>query len=201
MSGLVDSALMLIQSLLWLCTTGLMRFWLSAGRGGFSLSGADTLGSEFYCIFYNGPDPETDPTKGWTVKPSPILNKQGDFAEVKSVNYLQNVMNLMDAQEGGFDQGVFVHPDGTLCEGPNLNFALIKDGVVHTPEFKGCLAGCTMQRILDLIPEFAAEGLLEGVVEARQVCPAAHMLARYCLCQLDSAGVQAHAAVGPLPAC
>lgn len=146
-----------------------MRFWLSAGRGGFSLSGADTLGSEFYCIFYNGPDPERDPTTGWSVKPSPVPNKPGKFAELKSVNYLQNAMNLMDAQEEGFDQGVFVYPDGTLCEGPNLNFGLVKDGVLRTPEFKDCLAGCTMQRIIDLIPEYAAEDLLEGVVRAEQV--------------------------------
>jgi hypothetical protein len=151
-----------------------MRYWLSAGRGGFSLSGRDTLGAEFYCIFYNGPDPERDPTIGWKVKPSEVPNKPGKFAELKSTNYLQNAMNLMDAQDGGFDQGVFVHPDGTLCEGPNLNFALIKDGVVRTPEFKDCLAGCTMQRIIDLIPEYAADDLLEGVVasqQARLSCP------------------------------
>ena len=167
-------------------TAGLMRFWLSAGRGGFTLSGSDTLGTEFYCIFYNGPDPERDPTKGWKVKPSPVPNKLGRFAEVKSVNYLQNAMNVMDAEDGGFDQGVFVRPDGTLCEGPNLNFAIIKDGVVRTPEFKECLAGCTMQRIIDLIPEYSAENLLEGVVDVQQVCPTPLYLTWRCLHELDS---------------
>ena len=146
-----------------------MRFWMSAGRGGFGLSGADTLGSELYCIFYNGPYTEPDITKGWRVKPSPIPNKRGAFAELKSVNYLQNAMNLMEAQEAGFDQGIFMHADGTVCEGPNLNFAIIKDGIVRTPRFQECLAGCTMQRLLDLVPEYAAQGLLEGVVGSEQV--------------------------------
>lgn len=145
-----------------------MRYWLSIGRGDFGLSSKSTLGSELYCIFYNGPYTEPDITKGWKVKPSPIPNKPGMFAELKSVNYLQNALNLMDAEDGGFDQGIFVHSDDTICEGPNLNFAVIKDGVLHTPEFRECLRGCTMQRILDLIPEYAAEDLLEGVTSWKQ---------------------------------
>lgn len=147
---------------------GLMRFWLSAGRGDFNLSTKGTLGSEMYCIFYNGPYTEPDITKGWSVKPSPIPNKPGIFSELKSVNYLQNALNLMDAEDGGFDQGIFVHPDGTICEGPNLNFAIVKDGVLHTPAFKECLRGCTMQRILDLIPEYSQQDLLEGITSWKQ---------------------------------
>lgn len=145
-----------------------MRFWLSSGRGDFNLSTKSTLGTEMYCIFYNGPYTEPDITKGWKVKPSPIPNKPGVFSELKSVNYLQNALNLMDAEDAGCDHGIFLHPDGTICEGPNLNFAIVKDGVVHTPEFRECLRGCTMQRILDLIPEYAQEDLIEGVTSWKQ---------------------------------
>jgi 4-amino-4-deoxychorismate lyase len=147
-----------------------MRYWLSAGRGGFSLSGNDCISPEFYCIFYTGPHRDIDETVGWRVKPSIIQNKPGIFSELKSVNYLQNALNVMDAQDDGLDQGVFMYDDGTVCEGPNLNIGIItKEGVVRTPEFKECLAGCTMTRILELIPEFVEKDLLEGVTGYEQV--------------------------------
>ena len=88
-------------------------------------------------------------------------------------------MNLMEAQEAGFDQGIFMHADGTVCEGPNLNFAIIKDGIVRMSRFQECLAGCTMQRLLDLVPEYAAQGLLEGVVGSEE-CARASSTQRCC---------------------
>jgi 4-amino-4-deoxychorismate lyase len=149
---------------------GFLRFWLSAGRGGFTLSGHDCLRPELYAIFYNGPHTELDPTVGWAVKTSPIPNKPGMFSELKSVNYLQNALNVMDAQDAGVQQGVFVHADGTICEGPNLNVGIVTTGgLVVTPPFERCLAGCTMRRILELIPKYVAEDLLEGIYAFEQV--------------------------------
>lgn len=135
------------------CKNGFLRYWLSAGRGGFTLSGHDCLQPEFYCIFYSGPHTPLDEIRGWSVKSSPVPNKPGVFAELKSVNYLQNALNLMDAQDDGLDQGVFVRPDGTIAEGPNLNVGIVTaEGVVRVPPFEECLAGVTMSRIMEMIP-------------------------------------------------
>jgi 4-amino-4-deoxychorismate lyase len=154
---------------------GLLRYWLSAGRGGYSLSGYDCIKPEFYCAFYNGPYTPVEPTEGWTVVSSPIPNKPGIFAEIKSNNYLPNVLNLMDAQDRGANQGIFINPDGTICEGPNLNVGIItKEGMIQVPPFKECLAGCTMQRIMELIPHFLASGeemeYITGIQQARLSC-------------------------------
>lgn len=37
---------------------GHVRYWLSAGRGGFGLSGNECLGSAFYCVAYTQEEPE-----------------------------------------------------------------------------------------------------------------------------------------------
>lgn len=156
-----------------LLPAGFLRYWLSAGRGGFTLSGNDTLGPEFYCLCYNGPSPDRDETVGWTAKTSPIPNKPAAFSELKSVDYLQNALCLMDAQAEGKDQGIFVHADGTVCEGPNLNVGIVtEEGIVVVPPFEGCLAGCTMARVMDLIPRYMQLGSSEDIVGVRQVRPA-----------------------------
>lgn len=55
-----------------------MRYWLSAGRGGFGLSGNECLGSAFYCIVYTHETPEDKmdggcPCVGWLVHKSCVL--------------------------------------------------------------------------------------------------------------------------------
>jgi 4-amino-4-deoxychorismate lyase len=37
---------------------GFVRYWLSAGRGNFSLSANSCLGSAFYCAAYTDPLPD-----------------------------------------------------------------------------------------------------------------------------------------------
>lgn len=93
---------------------------------------------------YNGPSPDIDETQGWTVKTSPIPNKPGPFAEVKSVNYLQNALNLMDAQ-------VCAHfePDSTrvVCRfwvGPLFGLVLMFGCLF---EFRLCTQCCSQLRL------------------------------------------------------
>lgn len=140
---------------------------MSAGRGSFTLSGRDTLGSELYCAFYNGPWEPEDVTVGLSAWTSTVPNKPSEFAEIKSVDYLQNAMCLMEAEDHGADVGIFVHEDGTVCEGNTLNVGIVtQDGVLKTPAFEGCLAGCTLERILELTRFFMAEGDYVGGIKA-----------------------------------
>lgn len=79
-----------------------MRYWLGAGRGGFGISPLECLQTSFYCMVYKAPP--LDPTKGWTVKTSPVPIKDPYFATLKSTNYLPNALVALDAQLEGFDQ-------------------------------------------------------------------------------------------------
>lgn len=76
-------------------------------------------------------------------------------------------------QEAGLDQGIFVHEDGTICEGPNLNLGIVtREGIIVVPPFEGALAGCTMSRIMELVPHYMQLGISEDIVGIRQVRPA-----------------------------
>ena len=151
---------------------GLLRYWLSAGRGGFSLSGHDCPHAELYAMFTSGPHTPIDPIAGVTVTTSPVPNKAGVFAEIKSVNYLQNALNLMAAQDAGAAHGLFVREDGTIVEGQNVNFGIIThEGVVRVPPFTECLAGCTMARLLEILDDAISSGdaELENITGVEQV--------------------------------
>ncbi len=82
---------------------GSIRYWCSAGRGGFGISPLECLRTSFYCIAYKNPEP-SDPRQGWKVKTSPVPIKDPYFATLKSTNYLANALVALDAQLEGFDQ-------------------------------------------------------------------------------------------------
>ncbi|PSC69405.1 D-amino-acid chloroplastic-like [Micractinium conductrix] len=150
---------------------GHIRYWLSAGRGGFGLSGSECLGPAFYCMVYTHEVPEEQLDvylRGWRVKTSPVPVKAPFFANLKSTNYLPNALNLMDAQAELFDQGVFVDGAGNIAEGPNMNMAcLLDDGTLVVPPFDSTLAGITIQRMMQLLPQ-AIEGGMEGIKRLEQ---------------------------------
>ena len=51
-------------------------------------------------------------------------------------------------------QGLFVDEAGFVLEGPNSNFAILtEDDVFVTPPFDNVLAGVTIQRLMELLPE------------------------------------------------
>ena len=136
-----------------------MRYWLSAGRGDFNLTPEGCLRPEFYCAFYTGPYRERDPLQGVKVATSRVPNKPGMFAEMKSVCYMQNVHNAMGAHEERADYGIFIKANGEVAEGPTLNVGMVsKEGVIRTPPFEECLAGCTMTRIAQIVEERAEAG-------------------------------------------
>lgn len=72
---------------------------------------------------------------------------------MKSVEYMTNTLAIVDAQDDGFDQGIFVGPDGNVTEGPNMNIGFLSqdDELVIAP-FDHALAGLTMQRLMEIMP-------------------------------------------------
>lgn len=139
---------------------GFVRYWLSVGRAGFGLSHADCGRPAFYCMVYTQTD-NAPVLQGWRVKSSPVDAKSPFFSRIKSVNYLANALCLGDAQEHGYDQGIFVDAEGYVLEGPNLNVAIIThEEELVVPPFDNCLAGITVQRMMELAPQFYESGEL-----------------------------------------
>eukprot|EP01018_Ginkgo_biloba_P001329 Gb_35252 [translate_table: standard] len=144
------------------CKEGLLRYWLTAGPGDFSLSSSGCLFSAFYAVVVE--DHSSPHTRGVKVVTSLVPIKPPPFSIMKSVNYLPNVLSKMEAEEKGAFAGVWFDNEGFVAEGPNMNVAFINTNKeLLMPSFDKILSGCTARRILALAPKLVEQGLLKGI--------------------------------------
>ena len=144
---------------------GSVRYWLSAGPGGYGLGPAECIGSSFYVIvFKQEAYPESYYTEGIKVVTSQIPIKPPLFARIKSTNYLPNVLVVLEAKDRGADNGVFIDQRGMVAESSNMNVAFVtKDRVFCHPPFDAILSGITIQRILQFAERLVKEGELKEI--------------------------------------
>ncbi|EOA13522.1 hypothetical protein CARUB_v10026587mg [Capsella rubella] len=145
------------------CRDGSLRYWLSAGPGDFLLSPSQCPEPTLYAIVI-----KTNLTKkptGVKVVTSSVSIKPPEFATVKSVNYLPNVLSQMEAEAKGAYAGIWVDKDGFIAEGPNMNVAFVVNGgkELVMPRFDNVLSGCTAKRTLALCEQLVSKGMLENV--------------------------------------
>src|SRR2546428_4664238 len=101
---------------------GSVRYWLSAGPGGFALGPAECIGSSFYVIVFKQEFyPSSYYTDGVKVITSQIPIKPPLFARTKSTNYLPNVLVVLEAKDHKADNGVFIDQRGMIAESSNMN--------------------------------------------------------------------------------
>ncbi len=149
---------------------GIVRYWLTAGPGGFSFMPSECEAPCFYCVVLDpmsfgadGFDPMRDGFREATVRDTPM--KPPLLAQIKSNNYLLNVLTHMEAADGGGTFGIIVDDDGFIAEACVMNVCSVSDeGVFVTPPFEGILHGTTMRRLLEMARSvLCAEGLLRSV--------------------------------------
>ncbi|MFQ5684816.1 MAG: aminotransferase class IV [Candidatus Binatia bacterium] len=147
---------------------GSVRYWLSAGPGGFGLAPTECIRSSFYVIIFSGMAyPDSFYTEGMKVVTSTVPIKPPYFARVKSTNYLPNVLVVLEAKERGADNGVFMDARGMVAESSNMNVAFVtEDRVLRHPPFDTVLTGITVQRIFHLARRLIGQGDLRDIVIA-----------------------------------
>lgn len=144
------------------CRKGSLRYWLSAGPGDFQLSPSACPESALYAIVIQDQSP-FDP-RGVQVITSPVPIKPPQFATMKSVNYLPNVLSKMEAEEGGAYAAIWLDDEGFVAEGPNMNVGFItKERELLLPCFDKILSGCTAKRVLSLAEELVKKGEIQGI--------------------------------------
>ncbi|CAE8614662.1 unnamed protein product [Polarella glacialis] len=130
---------------------GNVRYWLSAGPGnfGFTVEGCEPA---FYCVVCGQDDGfsrQVQVIDEWIIDHVPI--KPPLLAQLKSNNYMLNVLTAMASQEKGGKFGLQLKADGTMGEGCVANCAIVtKDGGFITPVFSTILAGTTVRKALEL---------------------------------------------------
>jgi 4-amino-4-deoxychorismate lyase len=145
-----------------------VRYWLSAGPGGFGLGPAECIGSSFYVVIFKQDFyPETYYTEGIKVITSDVPIKPPFFARTKSTNYLPNVLVVLEAKDHGADNGIFIDQRGLVAESSNMNVAFVtKDRLFRHPPFDAILTGITIQRVLEFARRLVQEGELKDVLIA-----------------------------------
>ncbi len=73
---------------------------------------------------------------------------------IKTGNYLNNVLAIMEAKKRGAADGLMLNVEGFLTESTTSNFYLVKDEVIMTPSLEcGILGGITRGIVLELAME------------------------------------------------
>jgi len=98
------------------------------------------------------------------------------LAGVKVTSWLNNVWNLYEAQQEGFDEVVLLNERGEVAECTAANIFCVRGGCVLTPPLSsGCLEGITRGVVLEIAASVgiqAAEQVLapEDLYSADEVC-------------------------------
>ncbi|CAI8593162.1 unnamed protein product [Vicia faba] len=144
------------------CKKGTLRYWLSAGPGDFLLSSSGCPKPAFYAVVIDYDFSQCK--EGVKVITSSVPMKAPSFATMKNVNYLPNVLSVLEAEEKGANSSVWIDDVGYIAEGPNVNVAFItREKELVMPCFDNILSGCTAKRLLDLAPKLVHQGVLKSV--------------------------------------
>ncbi|KAL5564298.1 hypothetical protein UlMin_028477 [Ulmus minor] len=144
------------------CKKGTLRYWLSSGPGDFLLTPAGCPTPAFYAVVID--EDFSQCKQGVKVITSTIPIKSPQFATMKNVNYLPNVLSKMEAEEKGAFASIWVDEEGYIAEGPNVNVAFIThEKELVLPFFDKILTGCTAKRLVELAPKLVEQGRLKGI--------------------------------------
>ena len=146
----------------------IVRIIISRGPGSFSTNPFDCPASHLYVIVHRlkPPPPETF-EQGVDIISAEVPVKPPFFAQVKSCDYLVNVMIKKAAKEAGVDYAVTWDENGFLAEGSTENIILVSpDGELLVPGFDRILRGITLTRVMELAEGLVSDGHLKTVKTA-----------------------------------
>ncbi len=131
---------------------GLVSIFIGRGCGGFSIDFRECKVSSLYIVCRKLPQyPKTLWEHGVTACKVSIPAKQNYLSQIKSVNYLPNVLMKREAIIKGFDYPVCFTEDGLLAEGATENICIVKNRKILIPELSHILPGTTLLRGIQLI--------------------------------------------------
>ena len=108
-----------------------MRYWLSAGRGDYSVSPSSCTSPEFYAVAHEDweyPPPASD-ARGFSAAIVDVPLKPPLLATMKTNNYLVNALVAMAAERCGVDIGIQVGDDGFVASSASTSIAAAREAM------------------------------------------------------------------------
>lgn len=156
----------------------ILRLFLSRGPGSFSPSPYDTLGAQVYLVITETSLISNEKlNSGFKISISKISPKEPWLAQIKSCNYLQNVLMKKEALDLGVDFTIGINEKGFITEGSTENLILLNQkNELLKPKKENILLGTTMERafklsknILDIHSAREADISLDDLKSAKEI--------------------------------
>ncbi|MEZ0391562.1 MAG: aminotransferase class IV [Pseudobdellovibrionaceae bacterium] len=130
----------------------LIRLFVSRGPGGFTTNPYDSVASQMYVAITDLRTPKAEAyLQGVKIGKSRIPVKESWMAQVKSCNYLPNVMMKKEAVDRGLDFTIGFDAKNFVAESSTENIAIVDEkGILVHPHFDNILRGTTMVRVFEL---------------------------------------------------
>ncbi|MBE0477612.1 aminotransferase class IV [Candidatus Aerophobetes bacterium] len=144
-----------------------VRLFVSRGLGGFDCAPKECQKSNLYVVCLEAwKCPERFYTRGVSAITSKIPIKPSFFSQVKSCNYLPNVLVDMEAEQNNVDFAIMLDARGMLTEGATENVAIVnKDKMLVYPTFNHILKGTSLLRGVELAKELIKTGDLKLILQ------------------------------------
>lgn len=133
---------------------GYIRLVVSRGKGDLGLDPQKCARAAIYCIADQIKIFEPSMyEQGLEVKTVAIRRNNMDSLSprIKSLNYLNNILAKIEANQAGVVEGIMLTQDGYVAEGTSDNIFIVRGGVLLTPPLSaGILEGVTRNSVLQL---------------------------------------------------
>lgn len=133
---------------------GYIRLVVTRGKGDLGLNPNKCPKATVFCIAgHITMYPEEMYTKGMPIITSTQRRNKATIVDpqIKSLNYLNNILAKMEANRAGVPEALMLNHDGIVAECTGDNIFIVKDGVIYTPPIHiGILDGITRRSIMEL---------------------------------------------------
>lgn len=142
-----------------------IRIFVTRGPGSFGVNPYDCPAPQLYVVItaLTKPFMASHP-EGARIRSSGVAAKPASLSQVKSCNYVPNVLMKKEAVDAGVDFAAGFDDAGFLTEGAVENMGLVTpDRRLLFPKLDRILAGTTMLRVMELAGTLIPSGLLKEV--------------------------------------
>jgi len=145
----------------------IIRLYMSRGPGGFTANPYDSVAPQLYCIVTQLKHlNEVKYKEGAHIGRSHVSPKDAFFAQIKSCNYLQNVLMKKEAVDRKLDFTVGYDTHGAVTESSTENIVILNEhNELVRPLLKQILRGTTMMRALHLAQDLVHQKKIKGITE------------------------------------
>ncbi|MDI9216453.1 aminotransferase class IV [Clostridium tertium] len=91
-----------------------------------------------------------DYLRGFSLKiAGTIKNSTSKLTYIKSMNYLENILEREEATKEGYNEVIFLNEKGYVCDGSLSNIFIVKNGTIFTPKVSsGLLPGIVRDYVI-----------------------------------------------------